>query len=341
MSFSFFLNHHFKNLSKEVNHSSQRVNHYIESVMNHPKKIISLKGRLPKEFSEQVAKFQKAWNHYNSKNAAHKESETLKTIIETTQMMAHDIRKPFTQLKVGLNLIQEDQSQEEMIKQVKNIKSIVNKSVHDVDSILSDILAYGNNSQLDKKENHLEEILLSSLQSHKKAYPDRDYDIRYDFKELAPVNIDKERIQRVFSNIVDNAFEAMGKSGTLFFTSKLIPCQNILQFKISNDGPAIPKDKLPLIFDAFATFGKPKGTGLGLLIAKNIMLAHGGNLTCTSPGDIANVEFTMAFQYSGASYKPNTDTLPNKFSNILHNQDENKEQIFSRWYKEYQNRLYS
>jgi two-component system sensor histidine kinase BaeS len=54
-------------------------------------------------------------------------------------------------------------------------------------------------------------------------------------------------------------------------------------FEVDDDGPGIPPDQLPHVFDRFVTSADARGTGLGLAIAKRLVEAHDGTIEATSP----------------------------------------------------------
>lgn len=93
------------------------------------------------------------------------------------------------------------------------------------------------------------------------------------------VNVDAHRVQRVFSNIINNALEAMSvNKGRLWFFTKEDLNSQFTQFCIGNSGSFIQKEEVSKIFDAFYTKNKQGGTGLGLAIAQEIIYAHGGKI---------------------------------------------------------------
>ncbi|APJ03265.1 sensor histidine kinase [Silvanigrella aquatica] len=92
------------------------------------------------------------------------------------------------------------------------------------------------------------------------------------------------KFERVFSNIISNAIEAMNHKGFIWINSKEILINNkyFVEFCIGNNNSYISKLDLKNIFDNFYTKNKKIGTGLGLAIAKKIISENGGEIWCTS-----------------------------------------------------------
>ncbi|MFO7164160.1 MAG: ATP-binding protein [Mycolicibacterium hassiacum] len=93
-------------------------------------------------------------------------------------------------------------------------------------------------------------------------------------------------LNQVWTNLIDNAVQAMGERGTL--TIRTTRIDDGVRVDICDDGPGIPPDDLERIFTPFFTT-KPvgEGTGLGLDLARRIVVdKHGGNIAVSSqPGD--------------------------------------------------------
>lgn len=94
---------------------------------------------------------------------------------------------------------------------------------------------------------------------------------------------DKEKILRVLVNLVRNAKEAMPEGGAIKVTAFLDGMEGVIQ--VSDNGSGIAAEIRDRLFEPFATFGKPGGTGLGLALSKKIIDDHGGSIYCESePG---------------------------------------------------------
>lgn len=96
---------------------------------------------------------------------------------------------------------------------------------------------------------------------------------------LPDIEIDCDRIKRVFFNLMKNSCEAMNGSGTIRLSARLE--DSFLRLDLTDFGGGIPPEYLPKIFTPLATT-KHDGTGLGLLISRQIVEAHNGSLTVDS-----------------------------------------------------------
>jgi two-component system sensor histidine kinase ResE len=105
--------------------------------------------------------------------------------------------------------------------------------------------------------------------------------------EIPDALLDPDRIEQVFTNLIDNAIRHTEEHGNV----EIIVTNNMHEFHvdITDSGSGIPEEDLPFVFERFYKADKSrtrnkqkKGTGLGLAIAKNIMEAHNGTITVKS-----------------------------------------------------------
>ena len=110
-------------------------------------------------------------------------------------------------------------------------------------------------------------------------------ELRVEDNISAQVAADREAIHQVFSNLIDNALK-YGASGGLIVVGAR-PAEHGVEFYVRDNGPGIPSEHLPRLFERFYRVDKARsresgGTGLGLAIAKHIVLAHGGSIRARS-----------------------------------------------------------
>ena len=111
-------------------------------------------------------------------------------------------------------------------------------------------------------------------------------EVNRDFAEdLPPIDAYGGELNQVWTNIIDNALDAMGGNGSITLTTRRDG--DDVEVAISDTGPGVPSDIIDTVFDPFVTSKGPgEGTGLGLNISHNIVTQiHGGRLTVESiPG---------------------------------------------------------
>ena len=99
-------------------------------------------------------------------------------------------------------------------------------------------------------------------------------------RDVQPIDLDPVRIRQVLTNLVDNALRVMPDGGTI--TLGAVVEDESLVLTVADDGPGIPADLLPNVFERFAKSSTSRGSGLGLAIARAIVEAHGGTIAATS-----------------------------------------------------------
>jgi signal transduction histidine kinase len=108
----------------------------------------------------------------------------------------------------------------------------------------------------------------------------RDYD-----RTLPKLMVRGSELNQVWTNLLDNAIDALGEKGTITITTR--PDGGCAQVEIVDDGPGIPEDVAVRVFDPFVTTKDVgQGTGLGLATARRIVVdRHDGSLSFeTEPG---------------------------------------------------------
>jgi signal transduction histidine kinase len=131
------------------------------------------------------------------------------------------------------------------------------------------------------------------------AYSLRKSNITVDFlrdRTIPAVNGDAHQLMQVFLNLILNSEQAIREvrdRGTLRI--RLEKGEKAVSIIFQDDGPGIPPDILPNIFDPFYTTKRPgRGTGLGLSICKAILREHNGNVEAASgPGGGAVFTVTL------------------------------------------------
>ena len=120
-----------------------------------------------------------------------------------------------------------------------------------------------------------------------------------ELETMQPIQGDGVRIAQVLDNLFTNAIKYAPGSPINVFLHQ-VEQKQVIQFE--DNGPGIPQESLPLIFERFyrATSDKIQGTGLGLAIVKSVVELHGGDVYVRSqPGKGSTFGMTLSVKGLG------------------------------------------
>lgn len=104
---------------------------------------------------------------------------------------------------------------------------------------------------------------------------------------LGDVNVDPDRLRHVFINLLSNASKYSARGGTVTLSAVSAPL-GFVRFSVRDEGEGIPPEAIARLFDRFYRVpGQTKpGAGIGLAIAREIVVAHGGTILCSSSPEL-------------------------------------------------------
>jgi signal transduction histidine kinase len=114
----------------------------------------------------------------------------------------------------------------------------------------------------------------------------RGVDIQTQYRYKKEISAFSNELSQVFGNLIGNALEAMQPGGTL--RVRTMPCRRGLRVTVADNGSGIPSEHLDKIFEPFFTANKEGGTGLGLWLAREIVMKHGGWIRVRSRSDVVS-----------------------------------------------------
>lgn len=233
-------------------------------------------------------------------------------IAQTSQMLAHDVRKPFSMIHDILWILENTDNPDQIVDLSKKYARNVRQALASVDEMINDIMEIGRKVKLQKSPISPELIIMNSLTEVCRVSQKINVAVSYKPNHKYMINVDELKLQRVFSNIFINAFQAMKRrEGTLWIKTSEDLIKNLNTFCIGNSGSFIPKQELSQLFDAFYTKNKSYGTGLGLAIAQKIVMEHEGQIWCESSEEKQSVEFYFTLPIAkGIKNKKTADLAP-------------------------------
>lgn len=207
-------------------------------------------------------------------------SERLSMIGSMAAMMLHDFKNPISVIRGATELLQETSHD----PAVGHLTGMIVRSVDSMLSMIQELLDYSRGNSDLRLETVPVTYLMAELESQALGTMEgRGVRVERDVRLAGHVRADPVRLVRALLNIINNAGDVLQAGGAL----RLIIERDggWVRFTISDNGPGIPQELLPRIFEPFVSKGKSHGTGLGLTIAKAAIDAHGGSIAVESaPG---------------------------------------------------------
>jgi len=227
------------------------------------------------------------------------ESERLATIGETTAMVGHDLRNPLQAIAGTLYLmrkwheaIPENLKKQAAESDLVGMFGMIEESVRYMDKIVSDLRDYAGPLNPEITSVSVDQLLNESLSTIR---------IPSDVKVLTAIPDDSPKLmvgsgmmKRVFTNLILNAIQAMPSGGQLRIAVSRRETDLLVSFQ--DTGVGIPRENQPKLFSPLFTT-KAKGQGLGLVVCKRLVEAHGGNITFDSTAGKGST-FTVALPLS-------------------------------------------
>ncbi|MEW5692529.1 MAG: ATP-binding protein [Candidatus Hydrogenedentota bacterium] len=216
-------------------------------------------------------------------------------------LVSHELRTPMAAIKGSTDLILKQKLgplNQEQIKLLNIASNNVNRLVRLVNELLDLSKIEAGELTIEKKSFIFSEILSEVIEILDQRIKKKNISIKTTIPDdLPPIYADPDGLKQVLINIIGNSIKFIQKRGKIIITT--IKKDKEIVFKIQDNGPGIPSNDLPYIFDKFyraknSYTKKSGGAGLGLAIAKSIIEAHKGNITATSEEDKgASFTFTL------------------------------------------------
>jgi signal transduction histidine kinase len=204
-------------------------------------------------------------------------SERLAALGELSSQVAHEIRNPLTAIGGFARSVQRRLSGGDANR--KAIDTIV-KETERLERILTEQLCFARLSPPELKPGSINGVIEDVLDLFREKLDAKRAVLTCELDPGLPqVMIDSDKMKQVFINLLQNAVDNIDENGNIRIGS--YPGENVLEVRISNDGPAIEEPMLNRLFVPFATT-KASGSGLGLAVTYEIVYEHGGAIDVKS-----------------------------------------------------------
>ena len=199
----------------------------------------------------------------------------LSSLGELSAGIAHELRNPMGVI-AGYTKLLSKKGEKALHPIIENIS----KEIAVMDRIISDFLSFAKPAELSIADIDLKMIIGNCLASIKEGKGDISVRLNIDGRPI--IKGDEVFLRQAFTNIIQNAVEAMPQGGVLAITAvPLADTEGGFEIVISDTGHGISEGIIDKIFLPFFTT-KERGTGLGLAIVHKIVVSHGGTISVES-----------------------------------------------------------
>ncbi len=188
---------------------------------------------------------------------------------ELLTAIGHDLRTPITRLKLRAEFVDDDELRTKMLADLEELEAMVAAT-----------LAFGRDARTTEPVTSIDlaELLRTILDEAGDANPEQAERLSYDGPAHATVRARSLSLKRALTNLVSNAIAYGGAARVR------LAVDGGASVTIDDDGPGIPPSELDRVFEPFqrgegSRNRETGGVGLGLPIARNILRAHGGDVT--------------------------------------------------------------
>lgn len=213
------------------------------------------------------------------------QSQKLSSIGTLTAGIAHQLNNPLNNIATSCQIaISEfDGGDPDLLRQM--LKNIDQETLRARD-VVQGLLEFSRAREFSVRPESLASVVGRSIQLVRSQVP-AGIDIVVDVPEDLIVEMDAQRIQEVFINMIINSVHAIDGNGMIMVGAALLAGRNEVLIKVSDNGSGIPADIKDRLFDPFySTKEEGQGTGLGLSVAYGIIQKHNGEITVDSaPGE--------------------------------------------------------
>ncbi|MGA2090145.1 MAG: ATP-binding protein [Endomicrobiales bacterium] len=232
-------------------------------------------------------------------NAQLDRSRRMADVGRLSATIAHELRNPLAAIRAALYNVRRKAKNPALDKHFETI----NKKILESDQIIANLLGFTRIKTLNIEKLNMCELIKDCIVTVTAKYADWNVELRQnlDCKEGDFIEADVTQLKMLCGNILDNAYQSLhDKSGTITLTVQK-PIRETWKISVTDTGIGMDEQEMKRIYEPFYTT-KPKGTGLGLAVSREIVDIHCGKIEMQSTKGVGTT-FTVTLPVTNQHYE--------------------------------------
>jgi len=205
--------------------------------------------------------------------------ERIETIGQLSTSIVHDLRNPLAAIYAGAEMLVDSNLPEE---QTRRLAKNIYRASRGIQDMLQQLLDVVRGKSSASEMCSLREVIAAAWDAVAPAADTVKVELVAEVPDGLECPMERARMERVFSNLFENAIEAMRSGGQISIGSESNG-ESIL-VSVEDSGPGVNPALRGRLFQPFVTAGKKNGLGLGLALSRQTLLYHGGDLWLDANG---------------------------------------------------------
>jgi two-component system sensor histidine kinase HydH len=206
--------------------------------------------------------------------------ERLSAMGELASGVAHEIRNPLNAISTTIQQLDKDFEPVSNKEEYHQLSRMLYKEVRRINETVQSFLHFARPEPLQPSQFQIKELFDYLENQYASIMDQHQIEFQINLNWEGEVFWDKQKIQQVFMNLIQNAVDAIEKNGKIIIDVER-ENHSKLKIHVSNNGPGIPEQIRSKIFNLYFTT-KAKGTGIGLAIVQQIIFEHCGTIKAQS-----------------------------------------------------------